>query len=63
MLLTHFSREGAAAALKNFAKETATGYFQLYFLLIIMQFYLVCPLRGGRLLPGRKGRHDRSRLR
>jgi peptidoglycan/LPS O-acetylase OafA/YrhL len=34
----------AAAALENFAKEIATGYFQLYFLLIIMQFYLVFPL-------------------
>ena len=34
----------AAAALENFAKELATGYFQLYFLLIIMQFYLVFPL-------------------
>jgi len=33
-----------AAALENFAKETATGYYQLYFLLIIMQYYLVFPL-------------------
>ena len=33
-----------AAALKNLAKEMATGYYQLYFLLIIMQYYLVFPL-------------------
>lgn len=34
----------AAAALKIFAKEIATGYYQLYFLLIVMQYYLVFPL-------------------
>jgi peptidoglycan/LPS O-acetylase OafA/YrhL len=34
----------AAAALRNFAKEIATGYYQLYFLLIILQYYLVFPL-------------------
>jgi peptidoglycan/LPS O-acetylase OafA/YrhL len=34
----------AAAALENFAIELATGYYQLYFLLIIMQYYLVFPL-------------------
>jgi peptidoglycan/LPS O-acetylase OafA/YrhL len=33
-----------AVALGNFAKDIATGYFQLYFLLIIMQYYLVFPL-------------------
>jgi peptidoglycan/LPS O-acetylase OafA/YrhL len=33
----------AATALKNFAVEIATGYYQLYFLLIIMQYYLVFP--------------------
>lgn len=33
-----------AVALENFAKDIATGYFQLYFLLIIMQYYLVFPL-------------------
>ncbi len=33
-----------AAALENFAKEVATGYYQLYFLLIILQYYLVFPL-------------------
>src|SRR6201986_384030 len=33
-----------AGALEKFAEELATGYFQLYFLLIIMQFYLVFPL-------------------
>jgi peptidoglycan/LPS O-acetylase OafA/YrhL len=32
-----------AAALENFAKELATGYYQLYFLLIIMQYYLLFP--------------------
>jgi peptidoglycan/LPS O-acetylase OafA/YrhL len=34
----------AAAALEHFAKEIATGYYQLYFLIVIMQFYLVFPL-------------------
>jgi peptidoglycan/LPS O-acetylase OafA/YrhL len=34
----------AAAALDHFAKEIATGYYQLYFLIVIMQFYLVFPL-------------------
>src|SRR5579859_7336597 len=32
------------AALRGLAKMAATGYFQLYFLLVIMQFYLVFPL-------------------
>jgi peptidoglycan/LPS O-acetylase OafA/YrhL len=34
----------APAALEKFAEEIATGYYQLYFLLIIMQYYLVFPL-------------------
>ncbi len=34
----------AGVALENFAIEIATGYYQLYFLLIIMQYYLVFPL-------------------
>jgi peptidoglycan/LPS O-acetylase OafA/YrhL len=34
----------APAALEKFAEELATGYYQLYFLLIIMQYYLVFPL-------------------
>jgi peptidoglycan/LPS O-acetylase OafA/YrhL len=33
-----------AAALKQFAYLIPTGYYQLYFLLVIMQFYLVFPL-------------------
>ncbi len=33
-----------AAALKHLAAMAYTGYFQLYFLLVIMQFYLVFPL-------------------
>ena len=33
-----------AAALRGLANMVATGYFQLYFLLVIMQFYLVFPL-------------------
>jgi peptidoglycan/LPS O-acetylase OafA/YrhL len=33
----------AAAALRGLADMAATGYFQLYFLLVIMQFYLVFP--------------------
>lgn len=34
----------AAAAFKNLARMLEGGYFQLYFLLVIMQFYLVFPL-------------------
>ena len=34
----------APAALEKFAEEVATGYYQLYFLIIIMQYYLVFPL-------------------
>jgi peptidoglycan/LPS O-acetylase OafA/YrhL len=34
----------APAALENFAQEIATGYYQLYFLLIVMQYYLAFPL-------------------
>jgi peptidoglycan/LPS O-acetylase OafA/YrhL len=33
-----------AAALDHLAVMAATGYFQLYFLIVIMQFYLVFPL-------------------
>ena len=33
-----------AAALEQFAYLVPTGYYQLYFLLVIMQFYLVFPL-------------------
>jgi peptidoglycan/LPS O-acetylase OafA/YrhL len=33
-----------AAALKDLAKTTAIGYYQLYFLIVIMQFYLIFPL-------------------
>jgi peptidoglycan/LPS O-acetylase OafA/YrhL len=33
-----------ASALRNLAAMADTGYFQLYFLLVIMQFYLVFPL-------------------
>jgi peptidoglycan/LPS O-acetylase OafA/YrhL len=32
------------AAFRNLANIVATGYFQLYFLLVIMQFYLAFPL-------------------
>jgi peptidoglycan/LPS O-acetylase OafA/YrhL len=38
----HYASTGAA--LRNFAIELATGYYQLYFLLIILQYYLVFPL-------------------
>src|SRR6201995_326644 len=38
----HYASTGAA--LRNFAVELATGYYQLYFLLIILQYYLVFPL-------------------
>ena len=33
-----------AAALDHLARTAETGYYQLYFLLVIMQFYLVFPL-------------------
>ncbi len=39
---THYASLGAALA--AFGHQLATGYFQLYFLLVIMQFYLVFPL-------------------
>lgn len=34
----------APAALEKFGEDVATGYYQLYFLVIIMQYYLVFPL-------------------
>jgi peptidoglycan/LPS O-acetylase OafA/YrhL len=41
-----------AAALRRLAGMAATGYYQLYFLLVIMQFYLVFPaLLHWRVLP------------
>jgi peptidoglycan/LPS O-acetylase OafA/YrhL len=43
-LLPSMHYTSAAAALEHFAKLIATGYYQLYFLLIIMQFYLAFPL-------------------
>jgi peptidoglycan/LPS O-acetylase OafA/YrhL len=42
---THYA--SVAAALEHFAKLIATGYYQLYFLLVIMQYYLVFPLLLG----------------
>jgi peptidoglycan/LPS O-acetylase OafA/YrhL len=38
----HYS--SPAAALRGLARMAATGYYQLYFLLVIMQFYLVFPV-------------------
>ena len=35
---------GVASALKGLAAMAETGYYQLYFLIVIMQFYLVFPL-------------------
>jgi peptidoglycan/LPS O-acetylase OafA/YrhL len=35
---------GAVSALNGLAQMAETGYYQLYFLLVIMQFYLVFPL-------------------
>ncbi len=32
-----------AVALEHFGKEFATGYYQLYFLVVLMQYYLVFP--------------------
>jgi peptidoglycan/LPS O-acetylase OafA/YrhL len=34
----------AAVALEKFGEDLATGYYQLYFLIIIMQYYLMFPL-------------------
>jgi len=45
-----------AAALRGLAAMAETGYFQLYFLLVIMQFYLVFPLVLG-LLRRTSGHH------
>ena len=47
-----------AAALKHLAAMAYTGYYQLYFLLVIMQFYLVFPLVL-MLLRRTKGHHGR----
>jgi peptidoglycan/LPS O-acetylase OafA/YrhL len=46
------------AALKGLAAMAYTGYYQLYFLLVIMQFYLVFPLVL-MLLRRTKGHHGR----
>jgi peptidoglycan/LPS O-acetylase OafA/YrhL len=40
----HAHYASPSAALAAFGRQLATGYFQLYFLLVIMQFYLVFPL-------------------
>jgi peptidoglycan/LPS O-acetylase OafA/YrhL len=45
-----------AAAFRGLANMAATGYYQLYFLLVIMQFYLVFPLVL-RLLHRTRGHH------
>jgi peptidoglycan/LPS O-acetylase OafA/YrhL len=42
MPTAHYS--GVASALRGLAKMAETGYYQLYFLVVIMQFYLVFPL-------------------
>jgi peptidoglycan/LPS O-acetylase OafA/YrhL len=42
MPTAHYS--GVASALRGLAAMAATGYYQLYFLFVIMQFYLVFPL-------------------
>ncbi len=48
----------AAAALAHLARMAETGYYQLYFLLVIMQFYLVFPLVL-MLLRRTRGHHGR----
>ncbi len=45
-----------AAALAHLGRLISTGYYQLYFLLVIMQFYLVFPLVLG-LLRRTRGHH------
>ena len=47
---------GVASALKGLAAMAETGYYQLYFLIVIMQFYLVFPLVAV-LLRWTKGHH------
>jgi peptidoglycan/LPS O-acetylase OafA/YrhL len=42
MPTAHYS--GVASALRGLATMAETGYYQLYFLFVIMQFYLVFPL-------------------
>jgi peptidoglycan/LPS O-acetylase OafA/YrhL len=42
MPTAHYS--GVVSALRGLAKMAETGYYQLYFLVVIMQFYLVFPL-------------------
>jgi peptidoglycan/LPS O-acetylase OafA/YrhL len=39
---SHYANTGTALA--HLARMAATGYYQLYFLIVIMQFYLVFPL-------------------
>ena len=43
-LLPRWHYASPVAALESLARLAATGYYQLYFLLVIMQFYLVFPL-------------------
>ncbi|MGD0702549.1 MAG: acyltransferase [Trebonia sp.] len=52
----HYS--GVASALRGLAAMAETGYYQLYFLLVIAQFYLVFPLLIA-LLRRTRGHHGR----
>jgi peptidoglycan/LPS O-acetylase OafA/YrhL len=47
---------GVAPALRSLATMAETGYYQLYFLMVIMQFYVVFPLAAV-LLRRTKGHH------
>jgi peptidoglycan/LPS O-acetylase OafA/YrhL len=57
-LLPESHYASAAAALQRLGGMADTGYYQLYFLLVIMQFYLVFPLMLA-LLRRTRGHHGR----
>jgi peptidoglycan/LPS O-acetylase OafA/YrhL len=52
----HSHADGIGGSLGHLAYLTGTGYYQLYYLVVIMQFYLVFPLLAA-ALERTKGRH------